>query len=529
MPEPASLRPLDLIVIFIYAAAMVWMGLYFSRRNKSTSDYFLGGRRLPAWVIGLSMLGTSISSVTFLAFPAAAFALDWRQVVPNLMLPFVAVFAIWFFIPFFRRGNLTSAFEYLEDRFGPLVRLYGAISFIILQLVRVGTVLYLMSIPTGLLLGVPIEWVIIIGGIVVAVYTVVGGMAAVMWTDAVQTFIFLGGGVMCLFIVAFGLPNGFADIFTIGMEHGKFGLGPMHWNLSERTFPTMTILGITWWLGGYAGDQNMIQRYASASSLKEARRATAISSIMSVPTWVFFFFLGTSIYVYFTVNPDPHVGALEADQVFPYFIISRIPAGLSGLVIAAILSAGMSTLTSNLNAIATVSVVDLTKRYLTPGRDDKYYLIQAKVFTSISSVLMIIGAFIFSNMPKESMVDLSIIIGALFGGCLLGIFMLGFLTTRVNYTATLIALVAAIIFNVYLLLNSFGRLPEFMSLNVHDYWVSVLVNLLFVFIAMAISYCSPREHRDLHRLTVWTSTFHEDAVEPATSTTVLPNVSPEEG
>jgi len=141
MPEPASLRPLDLIVIFIYAAAMVWMGLYFSRRNKSTSDYFLGGRRLPAWVIGLSMLGTSISSVTFLAFPAAAFALDWRQVVPNLMLPFVAVFAIWFFIPFFRRGNLTSAFEYLEDRFGPLVRLYGAISFIILQLVRVGTVL----------------------------------------------------------------------------------------------------------------------------------------------------------------------------------------------------------------------------------------------------------------------------------------------------------------------------------------------------------------------------------------------------
>src|SRR5690606_3593230 len=161
-----------------------------------------------------------------------------------------------------------------------------------------------------------------------------------------------------------------------------------------------------------------------------------------------------------------------ADQVFPYFIISRIPAGLSGLVIAAILSAGMSTLTSNLNAIATVSVVDLTKRYLTPGRDDKYYLIQAKVFTSISSVLMIIGAFIFSNMPKESMVDLSIIIGALFGGCLLGIFMLGFLTTRVNYTATLIALVAAIIFNVYLLLNSFGRLPEFMSLNVHDYWVS---------------------------------------------------------
>ncbi len=197
-----DIRPLDLIVIATYLAGMAAVGIWFSKKNKSTEEYFLGGRSFPAWAIGLSMLGTSVSSVTFLAFPAAAYVLDWRQLVSNLMLPFVAVLAIIVFIPFFRRGLLTSAFEYLGQRFGEAARIYGALSFILLQLIRLGKVLFLVSIPVSLLTGIEMQYVIIGVGIFIAFYTVVGGFEAVIWTDVVQSIVLWFGGLLCFFYIS---------------------------------------------------------------------------------------------------------------------------------------------------------------------------------------------------------------------------------------------------------------------------------------------------------------------------------------
>ncbi len=221
----ANFRTIDLAVIIVYLAAMGLMGLYFARKNNSTEQYFLGGRSFPGWAIGLSMVGTSISSMTFLAFPAAAYFLDWRQVVPNLMLPLVAVVAILVFIPLFRRGRTTSAFEYLEERFGPLVRIYGALSFMLLQLIRLGTILFLVSLPVAALLDVNIYWVIVLGGLFILFYTVLGGIEAVIWTDVIQTIVLLGGGIICLIDIVWVLPGGFGHIFEVGREHDKFGVG----------------------------------------------------------------------------------------------------------------------------------------------------------------------------------------------------------------------------------------------------------------------------------------------------------------
>ena len=186
----------DLFAVIFYLAGMAGMGIYFARKNTSTEAYFLGNRSFPGWAIGISMLGTSISSVTFLAIPAAAYVLDYRQAVTNLALPFVAVIALVFFIPLFRQGVTTSAFEYLEKRYGIVIRSYAALSFLVLQVVRLAMILYLVAIPVEGMLGIPILWIIIAGGVVVSLYTVFGGIEAVVWTDVVHTFILLVGGLL---------------------------------------------------------------------------------------------------------------------------------------------------------------------------------------------------------------------------------------------------------------------------------------------------------------------------------------------
>ena len=497
-------RPLDIAVIVLYLLGMAGLGLWFSRRNKTTEQYFLGDRSFPGWVIGLSMLGTSISSVTFLAFPAAAYTLDWRQLVSNLMLPFIAVLAIIVFIPFFRRGNTTSAFEYLGDRFGPGVRLYGTLSFILLQLIRLAKVLFLVAIPVSLLTGFDIRLVIVFVGIFISLYTIAGGIGAVIWTDVVQSIVLWVGGIVCFATVVWQLPGGFGQILEVGAQHQKFDVGSMGFNLNERTFWTVALLGIVSWLTMYSSDQNVVQRYLAAKSLKEARKATTIYSCVAVPTWAFFFFLGTCVFVFYTVHPDSKAAGLEADAVFPYFILTQVPVGITGLVIAGVLAAAMSSLDSSINAISTIVTVDLMKPYLAKDRDDAFYLRWARIIAVGASAMMILGAILFSSIEKESMNDVSWIVASVFGGCLLGLFMTGFFTTRIGNRAALIGLCCAIVLNVYLGVNAAGWLPEQLSVQVHSYWTGILVNLAFIIIAVIVALICGPNRKDLSGLTVWT-------------------------
>lgn len=498
----------DVIVLAGYLAGLAVMGIGFARKNNSTEQYFLGGRSFPGWAIGISMVGTSISSVTFLAFPAAAFILDWRLLVPNLMLPLVAVLAILLFIPLFRRGGLTSAFEYLEERFGPMARLYAAASFLLMQLIRLGTVLYLVSLPVGFLVGATSDeamMLVIVGcGLLVGLYTIVGGIQAVIWTDVVQTFVLVFGGVACLACMVWDLPGGFGQLFSLATEHDKFSLGSTQWNLSERTLWAMVLIGLYNWLTEYSGNQNVVQRYVAASSMREARKATAICAGISIPIWTFFFFLGTCLFVYYTAQPDPKVAGLEADQVFPHFILTRLPTGLSGIVVAGVLAAAMSSLDSSINAIATVSVVDVFKRHLAPGRTDRFYLRVAWAVSAAATVLMIGGAILFFHLPKESMVDLGLILTSVFGGGVMGMFMLGFFTRSVDYLSLMLALGAAILFNIYLALCSLGKLPASVSIDVHEYWIGVLVNVGLIGLGWLIGQIRRGRVRELGGLTVWT-------------------------
>lgn len=500
-----EIRPLDTTAILLYLLGMSAMALYFSKRNTNTEEYFVGGRSFPGWAIGISLLGTTISSVSFLAFPAAAYALDWRLLVPNLCLPFVAILAIIVFIPFFRRAKLTSAFEYLEDRYGSVVRLYGTISYILLALLRVGKFLFLASIPLSLFSGLPMPTVILLLGIFVAFYTILGGIDAVIWSDVIQTIVLIVGGLICVGFIVWKLPGGIDQIFEVAGASNKFHLGSTNWNLSERTFWTVTLLGIFSWLTNYSADQNFIQRYAASRSTRDARMATATFSLLAVPTWTFFFLIGTCLFVFYSVLPDPHVAQLEADEVFPFFILSQIPAGLAGLIIAAVLAAAMSSLDSSINAVATLTVVDLIRPRFIKGRGDGFYLKAAKLVAILTSVIMILLAWLFSNMPKESMADLGWIVVSVFGGCLVGLFMLGFFSTKVDNQCVLVALPIAILLNFYLMLNTVGWLPQEWSVNIHAYWVGILVNIVFVCLAYGISLILGKPPgKQLEGLTIWT-------------------------
>lgn len=497
-------NPWDLSIMALYFGVIVWIGIRFSRATQSTEGYFLGGHSIPAWALGLSMMAAKISSVTFLALPAAAFALDWRLFVPYLTYPIVGLLAIWIFIPFYRNGAKTTAFEYLNARFGKGARLYGSLIFILGQVLRVGSILYLLSIPVQMITGIsPLLSMILIGGLV-TLYTVMGGIKAVVWTDVIQAIILYIGGAAALAIIVMQVPGGLWEIFRSGMAEGKFGMGPMHWDASERTFWAMLIVGTTSCLHAYTADQNMVQRYLSSKSLREARKATLLSTILCLPTWGFFFFIGTALFVFYHVVPDPAIANLPADNVFPHFILTQMPPGLTGIVLAGILSASMGSLSSSLNAIGTVSTVDLIIPYLLRGKSDVFYTRSAKLMTGLAAVGMLFVALFYLNAEKESFVDLSHKIAGLIGGVTLAFFLLGFFAPRVNRQILWVAFWTSFVANVYLVLVEYQLIPNFLHLHIHPYWVGTFVVVLMIIIAVVLAFIGRAKPKDVDGLTLFT-------------------------
>lgn len=497
---------LNLTAVIIYLVATVAIGIHFAGKNTNTEEYFVGGRSLPGWVVGLSMVGTSLSSITFLAFPAAAFSLDWRQLVINLMLPVGIIAAYFVFIPFFRRAKITSTFEYLELRFHPFARIYASMTFLIGQFLRLGVVLYLASLAISSLLGINIITIMVITGILITFYTVLGGIDAVIWTDVMQTIVLLIGGLICITSLIWQLPGGLAQLLEVANAHEKFSLGSMTWDLTDRTAYTLMILGVVSWLGSHACNQNVVQRYLAAASLKEARKATLICMCISLPTWILFFFIGTTLFVYFQVLPDPAISQMPSDQIFPYFIMNKLPAGVAGFIIAAALAAAMSSLDSNINTVTLLLVHDVFRRHLTPNREDRFYLKLAWFIATLVGLLMIVIAILFYYAPKESVLDSLIVVGALVGGPVLAMYLLGFFTTRVTGKVLLITLAMVGIVHLYFLLNAFDLMPESLHLEIHNYWVGIILDIIFILVGYALSWFIPsKSNRDLTGLTVWTA------------------------
>lgn len=494
----------NIAVVVLFLLAMAGMGVYFLKRNNSSEEYFLGGRKIPGWALGLSMIGTSISSITFLALPAAAFVLDYRQLTPNLFMPVAALIACWIFIPFFRRGLKTTAYEYLESRYGTGIRIYAALYSLLGQLLRLAIILYLVVLPLSEMLDISESTAILAFGVITCFYTVFGGIEAVVWTDVVQTVILLGGGLLCVAAVAFQLPGGLPQILEIGMEYDKFSLGPLDFSFSERTFWVMSLIGFIGFISEFSSNQNVVQRYIAAPTLREARKATLICIVMSLPTWIFFFFIGSCLFAYYKVFPSAEVAAMKPDDVLPHFILTEIWPGVGGVIIAACLAAAMSSLSSSINAVSTIWTIDFLRLMRRKG-NDRFELVNAKLASGAAGIIMIAGAWGISLIPRESVYDLSAILGALLCSAGLTPFMLGFFTTRIGNRAILSGMYAALVFSVYNILNYFKLLPEPLQWNIHIYMAGPVCNGVMLAVALAYSLFRPEPVTEqLRGLTVWT-------------------------
>ncbi len=389
------MRVLDLAVLGLYFGVMVLMGWFFSRRAKTTENYFVGGRAYSGWIVGVSMFGATISSITFVGYPADAYKTAYLRYVICLMLPVGVFLASRWVIPLFRRRPTTTAFEYLEDRFGPRTRVYGSIVYMIAGCLRISFIQFLVAILVNRLTGWDITWSILIGSAVTAYYTIVGGIEAVIWTDLVQAVILTLGGLTILAVILWKLPGGLGQLLSVAYADGKFMLGdlnpadqqlhPASWApaLDHKTILMLLVVGVFQWLTEYTTNQEVVQRYSTARSTREARRAVWLCCWTALPTWAYFMFIGTGLYVFYKVFPDPMAaemlsGIRKTEEIVPYFVTTQLPMGLSGIVVAAVLAAAMSSMSSALNSISAVAITDIYRRHLAPGRTERHYVTAAR-------------------------------------------------------------------------------------------------------------------------------------------------------
>lgn len=421
---------IDLVIVVLYLLGTLGIAFVVSSKSRDVEGYTVGNRGMAGWVIGLSVLGTFTSSITFLGLPAKTY-LDgnWNAYVFTLSLPLAAVVAVQYFVPLYRRGVRISAYELLERRFGYWARAYANLSYIGLQLGRIASVLLLVAMAVSPLLDLPIVPTLIILGTLVIIYDTLGGIQAVIWTDVLQVFVLLGGAIWCLAQLAVAYPGGPAHLWE-SVPAGSFSLGPVaSWDLAQSTVLVILIYGITENLRNYGTDQSYVQRLLAAHSDRAAGASIWIGALSYVPVSFLFCMIGTALAVQF---PLAEQSALTtADQVFPYFIKYELPGPVTGLVVAAILAAAMSTVDSSLNASSTVLYADVIQRLrLAPDWVPGIYILRGA--TIVFGVLGTAGSVLLFELVEETstIMDAWWQFSGIAGGGMFGLFLVAWLMPR---------------------------------------------------------------------------------------------------
>lgn len=424
---------LDLSVIVVYFVCTMGVGLYFMRKSRQTEGFMVAGRALPSWLVGMSILSTNVSSITFLAVPGNSYLYNWSRLTFSLSIPLAVWISARFFVPLYRQRAEISAYSYLEHRFGPIARSYAAIFYLLTQIARMGSIMYLVALPFDAILHWKIRTVILIIGISTTVYAMLGGIEGVIWTDTIQGFILIGGALLCVLVMIFDTPGGFGRIFAVAVSHHKFSLGsfdPTQW--SQATFWVILLNGIFINLQNFGVDQNYVQRYITAESEKTAKRALWLGGLLYLPVSFIFFVIGTELFSFYTTQPGLLPKALRsggmADRIFPYFIVTRLPTGVTGLVIAAVFAAAMSSIASSLNSSATIIFTDFYKRYFRKDAGEKESM---KVLYSTTLAWGVLGTMVAIAMINvKSALDAWWALSSVFSGGMLGLFLLGYFAPR---------------------------------------------------------------------------------------------------
>jgi SSS family solute:Na+ symporter len=445
----------DLLVFLIYMTGIVLFGCSFYFKNRSSVQFTSGGGRLPAWAVGMSIFATFVSSISFLALPGKAYQSDWNAFVFSLSIPIAAYMAVKFFVPLYRSINSISAYTYLEIRFGSWARIYASLCYVLTQIMRMGTILYLLALPLNALFGWNIRLIIMLTGICIILYSMLGGIQAVIWTDAVQGILLIGGALTCAFILLFSMPEGPFQTFRIAAEYHKFSLGSFGTNISESTFWVVLIYGLFINLQNYGIDQNYVQRYMTTKTDSQARKSALFGSLLYIPVSLVFFLIGTALFAYYKARPDFLPSYLQefaaADKVFPFFMVNGLPEGLTGLLIASVFAAGMSTVSTSINSSATIIYTDYYKRYSgnsSTERSSMNVLYISSIVTGIAGICIALAM-----IKVQSALDAWWSLASIFSGGMLGLFLLGYFARNVRKTNAAIGVTAGILVIFWLSLS----------------------------------------------------------------------------
>ena len=435
--EPFGL--VNYIVLAAYLLISLLIGVYFASKQKSTDDYFVGGGRIPWWAAGLSVFGTLLSAITFMAIPAKAFLTDWSYFVLNMAAILITPVIAFVFIPFFNKLKIQTAYEYLEDRFNYTARAFGSLSFILFQLGRIGIVLLLPSLAISIVTGIPVDTSILIMGVLCILYTTFGGIEAVIWTDVLQVIVLLGGSVLAVMWIVTHTEMPFSEMVTFASENNKFNMD--NFNFTDTTFWVVLIGGLASALVTQGTDQTIVQRYLTSTDVKDSQKTLYTNAVLTLPASIIFFGIGTLLFIFYTEMPEKLSPAISNnDSIFPWYIVRELPIGVSGLLVAGIFSAAMSSISSSLNSVSTAYCNDFHLHF-NPKTADKQLLKIARIATITTGVLGMIFALWMASSDIKSLWDQFYKFLGLFTGGLGGMFLLGMLTKKANAKGTLIGLV----------------------------------------------------------------------------------------
>lgn len=450
VPTTHLLKPLDWAVIIIYLSGMIGIGLYFYLREKkqSTAEFFVGGRSIPFWAAGISLYATNTSSISYIAIPAKAFATNWQYLMNNLVAVTGLMFVAVWIVPLLRRLDLMSVFHYLEIRFHPGIRTLTSGLCIAMQLGgRMSVVLFLPSLAISTITGIDVVWSILIMGVITIGYTAMGGMKAVIWTDFVQLFVMFGGALFAIGFIVLKLDGGFGEFFATAAQEDKTRLFDWSFDLTKATVWGFVFLVLFDVVLTFPKDQVLMQRVLSTKSDKEAGRSIWTFAAIMVPGGFMFYLIGTALYVFYKAHPERMNPLLTTDATFPLFIAAELPMGVTGLIIAGIFAASMSTLSSIMNSVATLASVDFYEKWA--KQPDPAVSVRVAEWMTVGAGLIGMGlALLLSRYDINSLFDISIELSGLLSGGFAGAYTLGMFTRRANWQGVVIGIAVSIALTV---------------------------------------------------------------------------------
>lgn len=484
---------IDLIVFLIFTVGTIVFGYMFGRKKQSSDEFTRGGGKVPGWVVGLSIFASFCSSISFLGYCSSAFMGNWNAFVFTLSILPAGLLAMWYFVPFYRSLGSISAYSYFEKRFGRWARLYASVFYLFTQVCRSGAILFLLAVPMNVLMGWNIPIVVTITGLGIILYSQKGGLKSVIWTEALQGAILVGGAVICLIVLYWGMPEGPGQAIRICTEHNKFSLGSFEGSLVESTFWVCLIYGMFTNLNNFAIDQSYTQRYCAAPSLGEARKSAFWGSLLTLPVNLILFLIGSGLFAFYYINPGLLPEGIKSDFVFPYFIINEMPVGLVGLLIASIFCAGMSTVATSVTSSGTIILTDFYS-HLFPYSSDERKVIVLRIASVMIGVLGIGVALCF--LLVDNALDAWWALSSICSGGVLGMFLLAYLCPKAKKAhvvpGVIVGVASLILIALQTKLTDWWGLPTFVHIN-----LSIVISTLLIFLIgfLLVQFINKKETR----------------------------------